>query len=213
MLRLLMMWIFFDQFWSTPAGVLMRRTFVSTLRLLAQLAREPLSRNVRTVVERSYALRETIDSHFDQVRAQADAVLFEFGSSRRRDLELRELIRKWQPQLRTLFIIRITALKYELQTPGFEGPEPVRLRHRAYDELSARALERLADHFEGRLQDGTEGNGDLQERLADALRNVEAEASRELPPAKAQSLIALLHAIDDLTTLLGEEIAAKPAGV
>ena len=43
-LGLLMMWLIFDQLWSAPASVEMRKVFVSTLRLLAQLAREPQQR-------------------------------------------------------------------------------------------------------------------------------------------------------------------------
>ena len=90
-------------------------------------------------------------------------------------------------------------------------PELLRLRQREYDELSARLLDRMADHFEGRAQDAAHGNGELQARLADALVNLEADASREVPPAKAQSLIALLRAIDDLTNRLSGEIAAEAA--
>ncbi len=209
-LGLLMMWLFFDQLWSTRAGVLMRRTFVATLRLLAQLAREPVSGDVRTAVESSYTLRETIDSHFDQVQAQADAVLFEFGSSRQSDLRFRERVRESGPQLRTLFILRIAALKYELQTPGFEIPEPVRLRLQEYDALSASELEQLANRVESGVPEMTVSHRHMRERLADALLNVESEASRELPPAKAQSLIALLHAIADLTSRLSAEIVAEP---
>ncbi len=39
-LGLLMMWLIFDQLWSARASVAMRKTFISTLRLLAQFARE-----------------------------------------------------------------------------------------------------------------------------------------------------------------------------
>jgi multidrug resistance protein MdtO len=209
---LLAMWLFFDRLWSTPAAALMRNTFVSTLRLLAQLARQPISTDVKTAVERSYALRETINSSFDQVRAQADSVLFEFGPSRRRNMEFRAGVRKWQPQLRTLFILRIAALKYELQTPGFEVPEAVRLRQRNYDELSARMLEQLADRLEGQAPDINPGGIELRESLTEALQNVEAVASRELEPAKGQSLITLLRAVDDLTSRLVEGMAADFAG-
>src|SRR5208282_1541302 len=43
-LGLLMMWLIFDQVWGVPASVEMRRVFISTLRLLAQFAREPATR-------------------------------------------------------------------------------------------------------------------------------------------------------------------------
>ncbi len=90
LLGLFMMWLVFDQFWSAPTVIEMKRSFISTLRLLAQLAREPVSKDIRTAIERSYVLRELINTHFDKVRSLADGVLFEFGPSRRQNLALRD---------------------------------------------------------------------------------------------------------------------------
>jgi hypothetical protein len=56
------MWLVFDQLWSTPAAVAMKKAFAGNLRLLAQLAREPVSQDLRTAIERSYTLRETINA-------------------------------------------------------------------------------------------------------------------------------------------------------
>jgi len=150
LLGLFMMWLAFDFLWSAPAGVAMKRAFVSVLRLLAQLAREPKSQDVQVASERSYALRETINTQFDKVRSLADGVLFEFGPSRQEDLALRDRIRQWQPQLRTLFVMRITSLKYRLQLPGFELPDAVQLWQRQYDDQSAGILSDMADRIEGK---------------------------------------------------------------
>src|SRR5580698_4561678 len=46
-LGLLMMWLIFDQFWRAPASVEMRKVFIASLRLLAQLTREPVSADIR----------------------------------------------------------------------------------------------------------------------------------------------------------------------
>jgi multidrug resistance protein MdtO len=149
LLGLFIMWLAFDFLWRAPAGVAMKRAFVSVLRLLAQLAREPMSQDIRAASERSYALRETINTQFDKVRSLADGVLFEFGPSRQQDLDLREHIREWQPQLRALFLMRIASLKYRLQLPGFELPEAIRLWQREYDNRSADILSDMADRIEG----------------------------------------------------------------
>ena len=117
------MWLVFDQLWGAPAAVEMKRTFISNLRLLAQLVREPLPGERRLAIDRSYSLRETINANFDKVIASGDGVLFEFSSSRQQDLALRSRIRRWLPQLRTLFVTRIALLKYRLQLPGFELPD------------------------------------------------------------------------------------------
>jgi|SRR6204780_807404 hypothetical protein len=42
----------------------MQRAFISTLRLLAQFAREPLSKDLTVAAERAFSLREMINSQF-----------------------------------------------------------------------------------------------------------------------------------------------------
>ncbi|HVP00286.1 MAG TPA: FUSC family protein [Bryobacteraceae bacterium] len=209
---LFVMWLVFDRLWGVPAAVAIMRTFTSNLRLIAQFAREPVSRDLKGAVGRSLALRETINASLDKVRALTDGVLFEFGPSRRGDLELRDRIRRWQPQLRTLFVMRIASLKYRLQLPGFEVPEPVRLRQQAYDEASARMLEEIADRIEDREPAIASGAEEVHEALKRTLHDVEAEASRELPALRAQSFVALLSAIDTLTNSLAAEIKMELGG-
>jgi multidrug resistance protein MdtO len=205
LLGLFMMWLVFDQLWSAPAGVEMKRAFVLTFRLLAQLAREPVSTDIRVATERSYALRETIDTQFDKVRALADGVLFEFGPSRRQDLAMRSHIRRWQPQLRTLFVMRVASLKYRFQVPGFELSEPVRLAHRAYDERSSRILEEMADRIEGNAM-ATEVPEDSSELLEQTIQAYCAEESQQLPAAHVWSFTTLLGGIHSLTTSLAGDV-------
>jgi multidrug resistance protein MdtO len=208
-LGLLMMWLVFDRLWSAPAGVEMKKTLAANLRLLAQLAREPVSRDLRTAIERSYSLRETINNQFDKARSLADSVLFEFGPSRRRDLQLRGLIRGCQPQLRTLFVLRIAALKYRLQLRGFELPESVRLRHQAYDDHSARMLDELADRIECNAPYAGNSIEKSHELLDRAMEEIEREEPAQLPPGRAESFIALVRRIDALTTDLASEMAPE----
>jgi multidrug resistance protein MdtO len=116
LLGLCAMWLIFDQLWGTLASVEMKKAFASNLRWLAEFERQPLSEERKVAIERSYFLRETINTNFDKVRSLADAVLFEFGSAHQQDLALRSQIRKWQPQLRMLFLTRITLFKYRPST-------------------------------------------------------------------------------------------------
>jgi multidrug resistance protein MdtO len=211
LLGLLMMWFFFDQLASTSAGLAMRKKFVSVLRLLAQLTRWEDMNSVEASVKKSYELREAINVEFNQVRSLSDVVLFEFGPSRLSDLEFRDHIRQWQPQLRTLFVIRVAFLKYRLQTPGFEIPESIRLRQAVYDQASARVLDKLADQIEGQ---SSRLAGDEQERheLQELRIAAEEEASRSLPVAQAQSFTKLVSEIDALTNSLAAEIGAGLSG-
>src|ERR1700685_3927276 len=63
-LGLCMMWLAFDRLWSAPVAVEMKMAFISSLRLLAQLSREPLSKNLRIAAERTFSLRDMINSSF-----------------------------------------------------------------------------------------------------------------------------------------------------
>jgi multidrug resistance protein MdtO len=208
LLGLIMMWLVFDQLWGAPAAVQMKRTFILNLRLVAQFATQPASNDLRTALGRSLALRETINANLDKVRALADGVLFELGPSRQRDLELRSYIRQWQPQLRTLFVMRIAFLKYRLQLPGFELPEIVRLRQQAYDEHSARILEEMADRIEGNRGSETNSVEDSHDLLNKTIEGLQGQDPAHLPPGRAQSFITLLRGIDGLTTCLASEIAS-----
>lgn len=212
LLGLFVMWLAFDPLWSAPAGVAMKRAFISNLRLLAELAREPVSTDIRAAIEHTYALRETINTQLDKVRSLADGVLLEFGPSRQQDLALRDHIRRWQPQLRTLFVMRIASLKYRLQLPGFELPEAARLAQQEYDDRSAQMLEDMADRIEGNASEVT--------RLPDSIGTLEqilgaccSEEGGQLTTEQVQSLVTLLRGIEGLTNSLAAEIATEFAGV
>ena len=161
-----MMWLVFDRLWSVPVAVEMKRAFISSLRLLAQLAREPASRDPKVYVARPNSLREMTNRSFDQVRALADALLFEFGPSRQRDLALRSRIVRWQPRLRMLFITRLALWRYRVGIPGFELPAPVATGQQEFDEGLSDVVDRMADRLEGNAS-ARKGN------FEDVVRNLE----------------------------------------
>jgi multidrug resistance protein MdtO len=209
LLGLFVMGLVYDQLWSTPAGIAMKKAFVSGLQLLAQFTREPVSGDLRTAIERSYSLRETINAQFDKVRSLADGVLFEFGPARQRDLELRGFICSFQPELRALFLMRVASWKYRAQVPGFEFPENVRLRQAAYDDRSAGMLEEMADRIEGQRLGTAGGLEDSTDLLKQTIEEAEAEQSQGLPAGQAQSFTTLLRGIDGLTGSLASQVAVE----
>jgi multidrug resistance protein MdtO len=176
-LGLLMMLLAFDRLWGSPAVLEMKKVFISNVRLLAQYAREPVSKDMKLAIERSYSLRETINKNFDSIRNLGDSVLLEFGPSRQEDLALRSRILELQPQLRALFLTRIALWKYRLQLPGFQLPPTVRAAQKQFDEESANLLDRMADRMENK--DSVQ-QGDLEEsftRLERVIENCRPEPS------------------------------------
>lgn len=204
MLGLVMMWLVFDQLWSAPAGVEMKKMFISGLRLLSQLAREPLSTDLQEAVDRSFSLRDAISAKFDGVRASADAVLFEFGASREQDLAWRTAIREWQPQLRTLFLTRIALWKYRAQLPGFELPGTMRKCLQEFDEESAKMLDAIADRLEGK---SIQQAGDLEGAFTRLQQAAHASTSEQQQKASTPEVETLRDGTLRLETLV--QLAAK----
>jgi multidrug resistance protein MdtO len=204
LLGLFMMWLVFDRLWASSATVEMRRTFISNLRSLGQFVREPLPG--KEGAWRSDSLRETINTNLDKVRSMADGVLFESGPSRQSDLALRSRILQWQPQLRALFVTRIVLVKYRLQLPGFELPEPARAAQQEFDNRLAVMLDGMADRMEGKPPQGGDRFEDPFERLEQTVRSCCLEEPQELLTAKMQTFLALSRSIDNTAVSLDKEI-------
>ena len=199
LLGLLMMWLVFDQLWSTPAALEMKRTFVSNLRSLAQLVREPLPGERRLAIDRSYSLRETINENFGKARALADGILFEFGPSRQQALATRSWIRQWQPRVQAFFVTEITLLKYRLQLPGFELPEPVRVAQQEFDDQLAKTLDGMANRIDGEVPGSKDNVEDSFERLEQTVRT-------EVLTAELQTFLTLSRNIESVASSLDKEI-------
>jgi multidrug resistance protein MdtO len=204
LLGLFMMWLVFDQLWRAPASVEMKRGFVHSLRLLAQLAREPVSSDRQTAVTRCMSLRDTLSENLDSVRAMADASLLEFGPSRQRDLAWRKHIQEWQPQLRTLFLTRMALLKYRLQLPNFKLPTEVLTAQQEFDIQSARALEATADRMEGKSSVQEEDIEQSFSHLEQAASTVSLQPSQGALAPQLRTLLVLADRSGKLTMWLNK---------
>jgi multidrug resistance protein MdtO len=206
------MWLLFDQVWGTLASVEMKQVFASNLRWLAEFERQPLSEERKVAIERSYFLRETINTNFEKVRSLADAVLFESGPCRHQDLALRSQIRKWQPQLRMLFLIRITLFKYRLQLTGFELPAAVRASQLEFDSRLTAVLDRIADRMEGQTRAEDHDLTDAFERLEKEVRTCSSEGLQRSTAIGLKTFLALSRTAETLVMSLDKEILSPRLG-
>ena len=206
LLGLFMMWLLFDQLWGVPSAAAMKRTFVSTLRLLAGFVREPVSSDLRAAMEKSYALRETINTKMDRLRQFGDGVMLEFGPSRQRDLALREKLIQWQLALRMIFVSRIALLKYRLHLPGFELPAPLQAAQMDFDMRFAARLESVADRLEGKAPTSPEIVDSSIEQLEQAALACCAKEPPEAPAAPLQTFLPLTRRVDGLLRSIEQEI-------
>jgi len=205
-LGLLAMWAIFDQLWGAPAAVEMKRIFIANIRLLAQFTRQPVSQDMRTAFEKSYSLRESINSNFDQFRQHADGVMLEFGAARGRDVALRTRLLHWQYELRAFFIARIALLKYRLRLPGFELPAPILAAQKQFDDRQAAALDNIADRLAGKAHQPRVEFESSYERLEDAIQLCRpAQPDSELD-ARLRTFLPLSSRVHDLLRSLDQEL-------
>jgi len=213
LLGLVAMWLIFDQLWGTSAILEMKRTFLSTLRLLARFMREPTEPfDQVAAIEQSFVEREAINTNFNKLREAADGVMLEFDTARENNLALRNRLIEWQVQLRVIFITRIALLKYRLRLPGFDLPEPILEAQQVFDGELAKRMEAIADRLQGNATPGEQERESLLKLIAGP---VEEYRGTELDPATAsrlQSLLPLCSRIESLVTSLADEIAAPEAG-
>jgi multidrug resistance protein MdtO len=149
LLGLVMMWLIFDQLWGASAVTAMQRSFVSGVRLLAQLMREPVSANLQQATDRTFTLRETLHTTFETLRQQADGVALEFGPAREHNMALRTRTLAWSLKLRIVFLARATLLRYRMNLPGFELPPEKLQAQKDFDNGVAEVLDAIADRLEG----------------------------------------------------------------
>jgi multidrug resistance protein MdtO len=117
LLGLVSMWLLFDRLWVRNALDEMEAVFAHNLEMFAELAEQLLVKDQIQAILRIRTLRDQINAGFQAVTAQSDAVLFEFGPSRQRKLEIREHIRQWQPSIRTLLQVQMTSAQFLSQKP------------------------------------------------------------------------------------------------
>jgi len=210
LLGLFVMWIVFDRLWGSSAAAGMTRELISTLRLLARLAREPFSTDTSVTVDRVHALRETITSGFDRVRAFADGVLFEFGPTREANLARRRVFLAWQPRLRLVFLTRVALLKYRLALPGFQLPPDLAAAQADFDHELAKRIDGMADRLEGKTSQPDDG---IEQSLARLETMSRAHRENALPELAApfNGVLVLSRRIERLTTSLDQEVWLQAA--
>ena len=178
LLGVMCMWLVFDHLWVRNALQEMQDSFARSLRLLAEmieLAAAPARKDeFIAVANRAVQLRDQINEAFNTVKAQADAVVFEFGPSRRRKLRIRDDFRRWQPILGTLMQAQITGLQYLFEkrypelAPGNRGGARAPLK-KIWPRLRGLCRTRSAEKSASTAPDVQESANRLRRRDTEAL--------------------------------------------
>ena len=129
-------------------------------------------------------LRDQINEGFNAVKAQADAVVFEFGPTRQRKLKIRDDIRRWQPTLGILLQVQITYLQYlfQMQSADFAaaGRWMRRTRSKKTWPASARSM---SDEVSGKVPPAPPDIQASAAKLRDVIHQQYAQSGGAVPPS------------------------------
>lgn len=180
MLGLGAMWITFDRIWAKDTLAEMLDAFVANMRRIAcydSIAKGEL----RLIINKARVERATIQSTFDQIRNISDSLIFEFGENWQRKLVARNQMRKWQPQLRTYFIVQVGLLHFRLMSAD-RSIEPAAEDNVQKSERILSLLADLADRHKER-----EAN-DIRQQVKELLDKTGRNSDREEGEQPSQPL-------------------------
>jgi multidrug resistance protein MdtO len=207
LLGLVSMWLLFDRLWVHNALDEMQRVFAHNLEMFAELTEQLLVEDQIAAIKKMRNLRDQLNAGFEAVRAQSDAVLFEFGASRRRKLKMREDVRRWQPAIRTLLLVQITSAQYLAQNPLKRLPAPIADAGVAFEEAIARVMRSLANEVSGKPSQPVPDLHAASQRLDQAVHTWYRQHGTSVPP-EASDIAGLADSLATILAPLYDEIHA-----
>jgi multidrug resistance protein MdtO len=207
LLGLMCMWLIYDRLWVKDALEEMQTVFARNMEMFAELAEQLLEKDQVKAIRRIRQLRDQLNAGFQAVSAQADAVLFEFGSSRQRKLQIREDLRRWQPSIRALLQVQITSAQYLSQKPLSSFPEPINQAGVVFEKDIAMVMRAMASEVVGKPMEGVP---DIRQSAARMRQETEQYyGDLRLPvPDTASDILGLADRLATILAPLYEDIRA-----
>lgn len=209
-LGVMCMWLVFDHLWVRNALEEMQDSFSCSLRLLAELIDLATKQAVEeriAIAKRAFELRDQINQAFNTVKAQSDAVIFEFGPSRRRKLKIRDDFRRWQPALGTLMQVQITGLQYLFEKRYPELTPEITAAMNTFEEDMATTARAMSDVVSGKVSSAPP---DVQQSATELRREIEehyAASGSPVPPSLVD-MITISQNLASITAPLYRDIQA-----
>jgi multidrug resistance protein MdtO len=205
LLGLLCMWLVFDRLWVKDALQEMEEAFARNLRLMAELIAQSQKPSRDDAIKHVIKLRDQINDGFTAVRAQADAVVFEFGPTRKRKLRIRDDIRRWQPTLAVLLQVQVTFLQYLFQQRFANLPQPIADAQATFEDDMASITLIMSDEVAGKVAATAPDVQQSAENLRQKIQEQYAPYAQPIPPPLVD-MITLTQNLASIVTPLYEDI-------
>jgi multidrug resistance protein MdtO len=205
LLGLVSMWLLYDRLWVRNALDEMQTVFARSLDMLAELAEQLLEKDTLKAIKRIRMLRDQINAGFQAVAAQSDALLFEFGPERQRNLAIREDVRRWQPAIRTLLQLQIAVAQYRAEKPVQQLLPLIAEAHIDFEQDIAQLLRALANELRGKPSDPAPDIQNAARRLEKEIRNNYASLGVEVS-SQGADMISLVESLASVLSPLYQDI-------
>jgi multidrug resistance protein MdtO len=199
LLGLAMMWLMFDRFWAKSAANAMVEDFIASIGMLADLAGISTEADQQQSIRRIRSLRDKINNKLDNVRAQADAIPFEFGARRAQQMALRAQIRDWLPLLRTLFLIEVALLQYRVYGASDHLPAEIVEEQKTFNYACAAHLDQLKNRLLGNSSEIS-----TQKNTSEPLTKLEASLNQLLQDSERRKHWARISGLQMLSRQAAE---------
>ncbi len=203
LLGLLCMWLVFDRLWVRDALQEMEYGFSRNLRMLAEFIEQSRKEDHQEAAKRTLQLRDQINDGFNAVKAQADAVVFEFGPSRQRKLKIRDDFRRWQPTIGALLQVQATFLQYLFEKRLPELPPTIAQAQADFEKDMATIVRAMSDEVTGKAASAAPDIQQSAARLRQEIEQYYPASDKSIPPTLCDiitltqnlaSIVAPLHA-------------------
>jgi multidrug resistance protein MdtO len=211
LLGLMSMWLLYDRLWQKNALDEMQRLFARNLEMFAELTEQLLEKDQVKAIRRIRQLRDQLNAGFPAVSTQADAILFEFGPSRQRKLQIREDLRRWQPTIRTLLQVQITSVQYLVNKPLSNLPEPIAQAGVAFEQDVAQVMHAMASEASGKPVAGVPDISLSAAQFQEAIHKYYQDAGTPVP-TQASDVLGLAESLASIIGPLYEDIRDTFAG-
>jgi multidrug resistance protein MdtO len=205
LLGLMSMWLIYDRLWQKNALDEMQRLFARNLEMFAELTEQLLEKDQIKAIRRIRQLRDQLNAGFQAVSGQADAVLFEFGPERQRQLQIREDLRRWQPSIRTLLQVQIASVQYLVNKPLSNLPEPISQAGVTFEKDVAQVMHAMASEASGKPVAGVPDINTSAVQFQVAIRKYYQDAGTPVP-AQASDVSGLAASLAGIIAPLYEDI-------
>jgi multidrug resistance protein MdtO len=207
LLGITMMWLVFERVFPRPAADEMVRVFIVNLRLLADFSSSSPRANNPADILKIRRVRDEIYRRFGEVNAQADAVPFETGPLRARDMAARDRIRRWMASVRSFYLFEVPLVRFRVYGGSEPGSQPFMSFENDFRFECAHIFRQIADSLESQRATRVHRIG-TPSSLVDRVDSTSAAIAGELSEGE-RSLIHCARHLAQIIDRLQSQVASE----